>query len=197
VWQRFRTHDILTSTKERTMPRASAPNDLAGVVAEQPELDRFDPVNRRRLSAPGLRTFLRIADHWGLNEQQRLLILGYPSRSRYNSWCKRVQQHEQLTLNVDVLMRISAVLGIYQGLRVLNADEQHAVEWLRTPHKAIIFGGHPPLDLVTCGTQDSLLTVRRFLDSACGGHYMPPGKLDAGFLGYDDADIVVRLAREV
>jgi Protein of unknown function (DUF2384) len=179
------------------MPRVSAPNVMAGVVAERPELDRFDPVNRRRLSAPGLRTFLRIADHWGLNEQQRLLILGYPFRSRYNSWCKQVQQQKQLTLNVDVLMRISTVLGIYQGLRVLYTDEQHAVDWLRTPHKAIIFGGYPPLDLVTCGTQDGLLTVRRFLDSADGGHYMPPGKPDAGFLGYDDADIVVRPAREV
>jgi hypothetical protein len=59
---------------------------MAGVVAERPELDLFDPVNRRRLSTPGLLTFLRIADHWGLNEQQRLLILGYPSRSRYISW---------------------------------------------------------------------------------------------------------------
>src|SRR5260370_19392297 len=93
------------------MPRVSAPNVTAGVVAERPKLDRFDPVNRRRLSAPGLRTFLRIADHWGLNEQQRLLILGYPSRSRYNSCCKQVQQHKQLTLNVYVLMRISTVLA--------------------------------------------------------------------------------------
>jgi hypothetical protein len=112
------------------MPRVSAPNVMAGVVAERPELDRFDPVNRRRLNAPGLRTVLRIADHWALNEQQRLLILCYPSRSRYNSWCKQVQQHKQLTLNVDVLMRISTVLGIYQGLRVLYIDEQRAVDWL-------------------------------------------------------------------
>ena len=72
------------------------------------------------------------------------------------------------------------VLGIYQGLRVLNSHEQHDIDWLRTPHKEIIFGGYPPLDLVTCGTQDGLLTVRRFLDSAYGGDYMPPGKLDVG-----------------
>lgn len=166
-------------------------------VFTQRELNRFDPVNRRRLSAPGLRTFLRIADHWGLNEQQRLLILGYPYRSRYISWCKQVQQQKQITLNVDVLIRISAVLGIYRGLRVICADEPQAVEWLRTPHKAIVFGGRPPLDLVTCGTQDGLLTVRRFLDSAYEGRYMPPGKLDVGFSGYDDADIIMSLSREV
>jgi uncharacterized protein (DUF2384 family) len=103
---------------------------------------------------------------------------------------------KQLTLNVDTLMRISAMLGIYQGLRFLYTDESEAIKWLRTPHKAIIFGGRPPLDLVMCGTQDGLLTVRRFLDSACEGRYMPPSKLDADFPGYDDADIVVRMSRD-
>lgn len=131
--------------------------DQKGPGVEQWRLDRFDPVNRRRLSAPGLRTFLKIADHWGLNEQQRLLILGCPYRSSYVSWCKQVQQQKQLTLNVDILTRISAVLGIYRGLRILYTDEPQAVEWIRTPHKAIVFGGRPPLDLVTCGTQDGLL----------------------------------------
>lgn len=166
--------------------------DQKGTVIEPLGLDRFNPVNRRRLSAPGLRTFLKIADQWNLSEQQRLLILGYPSRSKYLGWCKQVQQEKQLTLNVDVLMRISATLGIYRALRVLYTDEPHAVEWLQTPHKAIVFGGRPPLDLLTCGTQDGLLTVRRFLDSACRGHYMPPDKLDVDFPGYDGADIIVR-----
>lgn len=178
------------------MPRTPTLKDQKHAIVEQRQLDRFDSVNRRRLSAPGLRTFLRIADHWGLNEQQCLLVLGYPYRSRYIRWCKQVQRQKQLTLNVDVLIRISATLGIYQALRVLHADESQAVDWLRTPHKAIVFGGRPPLELMTCGTQDGLLTVRRFLDSACEGRYMPPGNLDVGFLGYDDADIVVRLARD-
>ena len=178
------------------MPRNPYLNVQKDTVSTQRELNRFDPVNRRRLSAPGLRTFLKIADHWGLNEQQRLLVLGYPYRSRYINWCKQVQQQKQITLNVDVLIRISAVLGIYQGLRVLHADEPHAVEWLRTPHKAVVFGGLPPLDLVTGGTQDALLTVRRFLDNACEGRYMPPNELDVGFSGYDDADIVIKPSEE-
>ena len=35
---------------------------------------RLAPANRKRLSAPALRTFLAIADLWGLTEQQRLLM---------------------------------------------------------------------------------------------------------------------------
>ena len=40
------------------------------------------------------------------------------------------------------------------------------------PHQAPVFGGYPPLDIVTNGTQDGLMTVRRFLDGARGGVYM-------------------------
>ena len=131
-----------------------------------PRLDksRLAPANRRRLSAPALRTFLAIADLWVLTEEQRLLILGYPSRSTYHSWCKQAREHGAFTLDVDALTRLSAVLGIHQGLGILFPTERLGVEWLRTPHSAVVFGGRPPLDLVTSGSQDGLLSVRRFLD---------------------------------
>src|SRR6267154_4659469 len=115
---------------------------------------RFASATRRRLSAPALRTFLAIADLWGLTEEQRLLVLGYPSRSTYHNWCKLAREHGAFTLDVDVLARISAVFGIHQGLGILFPTEQLGVDWLRTPHSAVVFGGRPPLDLVTCGSQD-------------------------------------------
>jgi hypothetical protein len=153
---------------------------------------RFAPANRRRLSAPALRTFLAIADLWGLTEEQRLLILGYPSRSTYHNWCKQAREHGAFTLDVDELTRISAVLGIHQGLGILFPTEQLGVEWLRAPHSAVVFGGLPPLDLVTSGSQDGLLSVRRFLDGARGGLYMQPNTIDEAFAPYDDAEIVFR-----
>ena len=152
--------------------------------------DRFAPANRRRLSAPGLRTFLTIADLWGLTEEQRRFVLGLPSRSTYHNWVKAVREHRDITLDLDVLTRISAILGIHQALGILFATEQDGLAWLRGPHAAPVFGGRPPLDLVTSGTQDGLLTVRRFLDAARGGNYMAPNELDAGFRPYTGADIV-------
>lgn len=148
--------------------------------------------NRRRLSAPALRTFLAIADLWRLTEEERRLVLGYPSRSTYQNWCKQVREHGAITLDADMLTRISAVLGIHQGLGILFSEEQLGVEWLHTPHQALVFGGQPPLDLVTSGSQDGLLTVRRFLDGARGGLYMQPTTIDDDFAPYEDADIVFR-----
>jgi hypothetical protein len=151
---------------------------------------RFDPANRRRLSAPGLRAFLAIADLWGLTEEQRRLVLGMPSRSTYQNWARMVREHREITLDVDVLTRISAVLGIHQALGILFGTEQEGVAWLRGPHRATVFGGMAPMELLTSGTQDGLLTVRRFLDAARGGLYMAPNEIDAGFRPYTDADIV-------
>jgi hypothetical protein len=139
-----------------------------------------------------LRTFLAIADLWGLNEEQRLLTLGYPSRSTYHNWCKIAREHGAFTLDVDVLTRISAVLGIHQALSILFPDEKLGVAWLQDPHHSLTFGGKPPLDLVTSGSQDGLITVRRFLDGARGGVYMQPNAIDADFAPYDDAEIVFR-----
>ncbi|MBX4924619.1 MbcA/ParS/Xre antitoxin family protein [Rhizobium binae] len=166
--------------------------DREGEGPQRLEIERFAPANRRRLSAPALRTFLAIADLWGLSEEQRLLVLGYPSRSTYHSWAKQAREHGAFTLDVDTLTRISAVFGIHQALGVLFSDERAGVAWLRTPHQAPVFGGHPPLDIVANGTQDGLMTVRRFLDGARGGVYMQPNKLDEAFTAYEDADIVFR-----
>jgi hypothetical protein len=151
---------------------------------------RFAPANRRRLSPPALRTFLAIADLWGLTEEQRLLVLGYPSRSTYHNWCKQAREHGSFTLDVDVLTRISTVLGLHQALGILFPAERAGVEWLRTPHNAVVFGGRPPLDLVTSGSQDGLLAVRRFLDGARGGAYMQPNEIDRAFVPYSDSELV-------
>lgn len=152
---------------------------------------RFSPANRRRLSAPGVRTFLAIADLWKLTEEERRLVLGLPSRSTYHHWAKTAREHGDLTLDVDVLVRLSAVLGIHSALQILHDDEREGVAWLRRPHGATVFGGKPPMALVASGTQDGLLTVRRFLDGARGGLYMEPNGVDRDFTPYTDADVVV------
>lgn len=157
---------------------------------QQLDASRFAPANRRRLSAPALRTFLAIADLWGLTEEQRLLVLGCPARSTYHNWCKRVREHDAITLDVDVLLRISAVLGIHQALGLLFPGEPDGIKWLTAPHGAIVFGGRPPLDLLTCGTQDGLMAVRRFLDGARGGLYMPPNTIDEAFEPYSDKELL-------
>ncbi|MET7245558.1 MbcA/ParS/Xre antitoxin family protein [Methylobacterium sp. EM32] len=155
------------------------------------DADRFSTANRRRLSGPALRTFTAIADLWTLGEGERLLILGLPSRSTYYGWLKAAREHQDVTLGVDVLTRISALLGIHQALGILHADERDGIAWLRRPHRAPLFGGQAPLALVTGGTQDGLMAVRRFLDAARGGLFLAPNAVDRDTAPSTDADIVL------
>ena len=158
--------------------------------AARTAIARFAPANRRRLSGASLRTFLVIANHWGLTEKQRRLILGNPARSTYKGWVKKAREHRDIMLRVDVLMRISATFGIHIGLRALFDEDQEGVAWLRTPHDARVFGGAAPIDLITIGTQEALMTVRRFIDAARGGLYMAPSSNEHDWPPYDDSEII-------
>ena len=92
-----------------------------------------------------------------------------PGPLQYHNWIRIAREHGELTLGVDVLLRLSAVLGIHQALGILFQTEGEGVGWLRAPHAATVFGGRPPIELILSGGQDGLLTVRRFLDAARAG----------------------------
>ncbi|KTE17564.1 MbcA/ParS/Xre antitoxin family protein [Sphingopyxis sp. H115] len=158
--------------------------------AARTAIARFAPANRRRLSGASLRTFVVIANHWGLTEKQRRLILGNPARSTYQGWVKKAREHRDITLSSDILVRISAIFGIHLGLRTLFGEEQEGVAWLRRPHGARVFGGAAPIDLITGGTQEALMTVRRFIDAARGGLYMSPSSDEGDWPPYDDSEII-------
>lgn len=167
-----------------------APRSPRSGSAAKTAIAQFAIANRRRLSGPGLRAFLAIADLWGLTGEQRRLILGYPARSTYHGWVRKAREHRDITLNVDVLMRISAILGIHIGLRTLFDEDQEGVAWLRQPHDAGAFGGTAPIDLITSGTQKTLMTVRRFIEAASGGLYMAPSLDERDWPPYDDSEII-------
>lgn len=151
---------------------------------------RFNSANRRRLSGPAMRTFIAIADLWALTQDERLLVLGLPSRSTYYGWVRAARDGDDLTLPTDMLLRISVVLGIHKALRILFASDQDGIRWLRDPHAAMPFAGQPPLALVLGGTQDGLMLVRRFLDAARGAFFMAPNAADNRATALSDEDIV-------
>jgi uncharacterized protein (DUF2384 family) len=170
--------------------RAVEAQDLAeGPTQVDPAL--ADGAERRRLSGPAMRTFLSIAERWRLSEEQRLRLLGLPGRSTFYAWAERARRGEGLALGLDVLLRISAVLGIHKGLRIVFSRDQDAIAWLSAPNQGPLFGGQRPIDLITCGTQDGLLAVRRYLDAWRGGHFAAPNAADRDAPPLGDQDIVI------
>ena len=133
------------------------------------DLTSIEPGTRSRLSGPGLRTFRSIGDRWGLSESQRRTLLGGISRSTYYQWIKNAEEDEKVTLTLDTLLRISAVLGVHKALGILFVRESEGLAWLKGPHAGPLFGGQSPMEMMLSGTQDGILQVRRYLDAWRGG----------------------------
>ncbi|MEO5598860.1 MAG: antitoxin Xre-like helix-turn-helix domain-containing protein [Novosphingobium sp.] len=121
-----------------------------------PALDRKD------LTGPALRTFFRIADAWGLKEQEQMRLLGLESRSTFQSW----KRGAIAALPKDALERISYVMGIYKGLHILVPKT--ADEWVRKPNKARPFAGNSALDRMMSGNVADLYVVRQYVDGQRG-----------------------------
>jgi hypothetical protein len=119
-------------------------------------------LDRKDLTGPALRTFFRIADAWGLKEQEQMRLLGLESRSTFQSWKRGVVA----ALPKDALERISYVMGIYKGLQILLPKT--ADEWVRKPNKAQVFGGGSALERMMSGNVADLYVVRQYVDGQRG-----------------------------
>ncbi len=120
-----------------------------------------DPRVRARMSPTAVRLFMRLSDLWRLAVDQRRALLGDISRPTYHNW----QGGKVGTLTRDQLERISLVLGIHKGLKLLFADEASATRWLTSPNKDLPFGGVSPLERALHGSIDDLYSVRRYIDA--------------------------------
>ena len=126
---------------------------------------RPDPVVRRRMSGPALRTFFSIAEAWGLTVSEQRALLGWPATSTFHKY----KSGNHGTLAFDTLTRISLVLGIYKALQVLYPDAALADGWVRLPNANAMFGGRPALTLMAERGIDGLLQVSRLHDARRGG----------------------------
>lgn len=159
----------------RLMPESGGPESGEAEEAAAPlALPGMGRGDRARLGGPALRTFAAIADAWGLGEAERLAVLGQPGRSTYYGWLAKAQDGRPVSLSLDTLLRISAVLGVYKALALIFVRDGEALAWLGSANDGPVFGGQPPLSLITSGTQDGILLVRRYLDAWRGGQAAGP-----------------------
>jgi len=122
-------------------------------------------VDRKGLSGPALRAFLKIAELWRLSTDEQMTLLGVSTRSTFFGWKK----DRETVLSRDTLERISYILGIYKALQILLPDEKAADEWVRRPNSAPPFGGRSALERMLSGQVADLFVVRQYLDAQRGG----------------------------
>jgi Protein of unknown function (DUF2384) len=120
-----------------------------------------DPKLRDDLSGSAVRLFLKLADQWHLNVDQRRVLLGDVSRQTYYNW----QNGKIGALSRDQLERVSLLLGIHKGLKLLFADDTGSMRWFKSPNFDVPFAGKSPLDRALSGGINDLFVVRRYIDA--------------------------------
>lgn len=116
----------------------------------------------RRTALIALKTFFNIMKSWGVKNDKQMTLLGRPSESTFFNW-KRGQVS---TLPVDILERVSYVIGIYKALGVLFPTRKQADAWIDKANQT--FNGQSALEYMTKGSMLQLIHVRRYLDAQRG-----------------------------
>ncbi len=124
-----------------------------------------DAVTRERLTPAAVDGVVRLSEIWRLTSAEICALLGGVSE---RTWFRMKKGEWSGALSQDTLTRVSALVGIFKGLRLLFS-EPLSDEWVRLPNKGPLYGARRPLDAMIEGGIPKMLEVRRHIDSLRGG----------------------------
>lgn len=145
------------------MAIATRPAMDSGQGATIPNLS--DANTRDRLTPAAVDGIVRLAEVWRLTSAEVCALLGDVSE---RTWFRMKKGEWSGALSQDTLTRVSALVGIFKGLRLLFS-EPLSDEWVRLPNKGALYGGRRPLDVMIEGGIPKLLLVRQHIDALRGG----------------------------
>src|ERR1700737_1301499 len=120
---------------------------------------------RDRLTPAAVDGIVRLAEVWRLTSAEVCALLGDVSE---RTWFRMKKGEWSGALSHDTLTRVSALIGIFKGLRLLFS-EPLSDEWGRLPNKGPLYGGRRPLDVMIEGGIPKMLVVRQHIDALRGG----------------------------
>ena len=95
----------------------------------------------RALPTPAaINGIVKLAEIWRLTSAEACALLGDVSE---RTWFRMKKGKRTGDLSQDALTRISALIGIFKGLRLLFS-EPLCDEWIRLPNKGPVYGGRRP-----------------------------------------------------
>lgn len=108
------------------------------------------------------RAVVNLFAKWGVNDEQAATLLDLTLRT-YRRW----KAEAPGAISRDGRARLSNLMGIHKGLRILFANPRRGYEWVKKPNAA--FGGRSALDVMLNGELTDLMRVRRYIDAERGG----------------------------
>lgn len=112
-----------------------------------------------QINALALKAYGRVADAWGLSLKEAAGLAGMAE----DTWQRAKKPDSAGELTRDQLLRLSAVIGIYEALE-LYFSEPLAKSWFTRPNTGPLFGGSRPIDTAIEGGLTQILAVRTYLE---------------------------------
>lgn len=131
------------------------PVDVMGAASASPVIGDDE-------AAASFRAAVRLFSRWGLTDEQAAILLDLGLRS-YRRW----KAEGPGRLGRDGKARLSNLMGIHKGLRLIFGESPRVYEWVKARNAA--FGGLSALDIMLQGELTDLIRVRNYLDAERGG----------------------------
>ncbi len=131
-------------------------------------LNLSEPATRLRLTPSAVDGMIRLAELWRLSTEETCLLLGDMSERSWFRLKKQGRTDRTLRLSQDMLTRISVLVGLFKGLRLLFS-EPLADDWIRLPNRGPLFGGRSPLAVAIERGIPGMLDIRNHVDALRGG----------------------------
>ncbi|MBK1666563.1 DUF2384 domain-containing protein [Rhodovibrio sodomensis] len=110
--------------------------------------------------AVGLKAFKRLAEDWGLSVPQAAGLLDMSQ----STWNRAKAPGYTGHLGQDQLLRLSALVGIYQSLEIYFSQDLARL-WPTLPNSGPEFDGAHPVDAMIAGGLPKIMRVRAYLDA--------------------------------
>lgn len=114
---------------------------------------------------------MRRPEEWNLTIDEQIELLGGVKKRTFQNWKSQALQGEAVELSRDTLERLSLLLGIYKGLKIIAPANRPDIarQWFNTANRDRPFNGQSPKAyLLARGSMEALYAVRRYLDAARG-----------------------------
>jgi len=129
----------------------------------------LDPRKSKSLGRVGLKMFFKLAELWGLDENEQLKLLGLSSRTTLAKWKSKAASNEDIMLPLETIERLSLIAGIQKSVELMFPKDRR-VNYMRARNTS--FNGDSILEVMLAGGVADLYTVRRHLDASRQTHYL-------------------------
>ena len=138
---------------------------MATLFDERPKeavAEDFEPAVVTRVA---IKATSRLLDSWRVKDESAYRLAGARS---LRTWQRMKRNDWQGELSQDELTRMSALIGLYQGLHVYFGSDL-ADEWVSLENEGPVFGGQAPLKFMLEGGIPAIVRVRDYVDALRGG----------------------------